>query len=206
MSWLENAAQGELRATALLLHGAGAPMDTDWMNQVAASLATEGVHTFRTEFRYMARRREDGKKRPPPKAEKLLPEVAGFMQHVRTASHDSENDAGRPIWLVGKSMGGRLATLYAAAPDCGRSPDQVVVLGYPFHPLGKPDRLRTDHLAQMNCHCRIIQGTRDPMGNRATVEKLPLPESVSITWVDKAGHDLKDLTSVTHSVVSELLK
>ncbi len=206
MNWFVNEAQGITRANALFMHGAGAPMDTDWMNQVAESLALHGIRTFRTEFRYMARRREDGKKRPPPKAETLLPELADFVEQLRRDVYNDSERESYPLWLIGKSMGGRLATLYAAMPDIDAPPNQVIVLGYPFHPLGKPDRLRTEHLERMRCPCRIIQGTRDPMGKQETVDRLLLPSTVELTWVEKAGHDLRDLPTVTQNLASELLK
>lgn len=70
--WLWDAASGEASATLILAHGAGAPMDSDWMNDMAGRLAALGVNVLRFEFPYMAQRRIDGGKRPPNPAPKLL--------------------------------------------------------------------------------------------------------------------------------------
>ena len=64
----------DARATILLAHGAGAPMDSDWMNAVAAALAAEKLRVARFEFAYMASRRTGAGKKPPPKAEKVMEE------------------------------------------------------------------------------------------------------------------------------------
>lgn len=189
-------AEGKARARVLFLHGAGGPADTPWMDQVAAGLGDAGLNVYRAEFGYMAQRRTGGKKRPPPKAETLLSEVAGMIKHL-PESH-------LPLWLAGKSMGGRIATMWAAqtAEDQTEEqksevishlavPERVLVFGYPFHPPGKPDRLRIAHLPQASCPIHILQGTRDPMGSQSEVAELDLGDSVHITWVEDGNHDLR---------------
>lgn len=65
-----------------------------------------------------------------------------------------------PLFLGGKSMGGRVATLLAAA---GEQPSGLVLLGYPLHPPGHPERLRTGHLARVRAPMLFVQGSRDPL-------------------------------------------
>ncbi|WLD59612.1 alpha/beta hydrolase [Salinispirillum sp. LH 10-3-1] len=171
------------QARILLLHGAGAPMDSDWMNTVAATFNEKGLDVVRWEFDYMHRRRIDGKKRPPVKAPKLLAELAEVVADL--ASWD-----GMPLIVAGKSMGGRMATLLQAQhPDLPIT--RLIALGYPFHPTGKPDRLRVDHFPDITCPLNIVQGTNDTMGGKDLVSSLNLPSDIVITWIDGGNHDLR---------------
>ena len=117
--WLWNAATTPASATLILAHGAGAPMDSVWMSDMAERLAAHGVNVLRFEFPYMAQRRIDGGKRPPnpaPKLQECWREVyAVVRRHV----------AGR-LAIGGKSMGGRMASLLA--DELGA--DALVCLGY----------------------------------------------------------------------------
>lgn len=183
--WHDRAAQP--RGQILLLHGAGAPADSDWMNEAAAGLCALGWSVMRTEFEYMARRREDGRRRPPPRADRLLPELTEILAALPATDE-------LPLVLAGKSMGGRLLSMLATTthwPSRRSRPVGVLALGYPFHPPGKPDRLRTEHLPALCAPLRIVQGTRDPMGDRDTVEALALPDGISVDWVADGNHDLR---------------
>ena len=186
--WITSSSRSNATGRVLLLHGAGAPADSEWMSAVTETLAASGLDVYRAEFNYMAQRRVDGKKRPPPKAERLLDEVRLMVDRLPASQ--------QPLILAGKSMGGRLATLYAAnrlwsANETG--PEQVWVFGYPFHPPGKPERLRTSHLPEIPCPVRILQGSRDAMGNTSTVSLLTLGDQVNLRWVDTGNHDLRPL-------------
>ena len=66
----------------------------------------------------------------------------------------------------------------------------LVCLGYPFHPPGKPEQLRTAHLQAIRCPTLIVQGERDPFGSRAEVEALKLPASIRFVWAGDGDHDL----------------
>ena len=66
-----------------------------------------------------------------------------------------------------------------------------VALGYPFHPIGKSDRLRTDHLLQLQCPMLIVQGERDAMGRRSLVERLDLSQQIQIRWAMDGDHSFK---------------
>lgn len=173
---------GPSAPTFLFGHGAGATMDAPFMATVAKGLAQRGVRVARFEFAYMAARRSGGSKRPPPKVDLLQDEFREFVQALPRAG---------PLIIGGKSMGGRVASLVAdellAVGDiCG-----LLCLGYPFHPQGKPEKLRTAHLAGLQTPTLICQGTRDPFGTDAEVAGYALSEQIEIAWVDDGDHDLK---------------
>jgi len=178
--------QQKPRAWLLLAHGAGAPMTSPFMNEIAALLAQRGIAVARFEFSYMAGRRQDGKRRPPPKAERLTSE---FETAVKTlAGLPEANDL--PLLIGGKSMGGRVATLIADTLFERGSITGAVALGYPFHPPKKPDSLRTSHLEGLRTPLLIIQGERDPFGNRADVEDYTLSPQIRLSWATDGDHDL----------------
>ncbi|MBD9621258.1 alpha/beta hydrolase [Pseudomonas sp. PDM07] len=177
-----NAASVPASATLILAHGAGAPMDSGWMSDMAARLAEQGVNVLRFEFPYMAQRRVDGGKRPPNPVPKLLEcwrEVyAVVRRHV----------TGR-LAIGGKSMGGRMASLLADELEA----DALVCLGYPFYAVGKPEKPRVEHLAALKTRTLIVQGERDALGNREAVEAYTLAPGIEVFWLAAGDHDLKPL-------------
>jgi predicted alpha/beta-hydrolase family hydrolase len=95
------------------------------------------------------------------------------------------------LLIGGKSLGGRVASLIAGELYEHGDIVGLVCLGYPFHPPGKPDQLRTAHLKTLQCPALIIQGERDPFGNRAEVEGLALSQSITFAWIGDGDHDLR---------------
>lgn len=168
------------RLTVALAHGAGAPMDSPFMNGMAGRLATLGHRVARFEFPYMAARRQDGRRRPPDRQPALL---AAWRAVVAALG-----GPGRVV-VGGKSMGGRMASLLAAE-DGARG---LVCLGYPFHPPGKPERTRIAHLAGLAVPALIVQGTRDPFGTASDVAGYSLPDTIRMVWIADGDHDLKPL-------------
>ena len=167
----------ESAPTLVLAHGAGAPMDHPWMERVAALLAGEGVRTVRFEFPYMAARRTTGK-RPGPNPARVL----------EAAWREVIDDLGAEGLVIGgKSMGGRIASMVAEEAGVAG----VVCLGYPFHPPGKPDNLRTAHLEAIQTPVLILQGERDPFGRREEVAGYALSERVRVHWLPDGDHGLK---------------
>jgi predicted alpha/beta-hydrolase family hydrolase len=169
----------------LLAHGAGAPMTSPFLVKVTRLLVERGLQVSRFEFGYMAARREGGKRRPPPRAESLMPEYVAVVE----ALHRGMPKAQR-LTVGGKSMGGRVASMAADRLVGERLISGLVCLGYPFHPPGKPDALRTAHLETMQRPTLIVQGERDPFGSRAEIEALRLSPTIRVCWISDGDHDL----------------
>lgn len=188
---LINAAKNPF-ATLIMSHGAGAPMDSQFMNSIAEQLALAQITTLRFEFDYMAERRSAKTKRPPPKAATLMAEWHDWLMKIQ-----KELTVDGPIYLAGKSMGGRIASLMNSNANPKETIWQgVICLGYPFHPPQKPSQLRTEHLHRGTAPIHIIQGTRDAMGTKEEVDQYNLGQQgskITISWIATANHDLKPL-------------
>ncbi|QEO10898.1 alpha/beta hydrolase [Protaetiibacter larvae] len=181
----------------VLAHGAGAPMDSEWMTMVAGLLGERGVRVARFEFAYMALRRVDGRRRPAPLAEKVLDEYRSVVALLRR-----ETDA-VPV-IGGKSFGGRVASLVADELYAAGGIRGLVCLGYPFHPLGKPEQQRTTHLASLSAPALIAQGERDAMGSRAEVAGYALSPAIRIAWTPDGDHDLRPLKASGRTLADNL--
>ena len=168
-------------AAILLAHGAGAPMDSDAMNAIAAVLVGVGFKVARFEFAYMAARRQGGR-RPPPKAVLLQDE---YIQAIATLGNVG------PLIIGGKSMGGRVASMVADRLHDEGVINGLLCVGYPFHQPAKPENLRTTHLEHLKTPTLICQGTRDPFGVRDEVEGYSLSERVEILWLEDGDYDLR---------------
>ena len=153
-------------------------MDSPFMNEVAERLGGMGIEVVRFEFEYMAKRREDGRRRGPDRAPKL---ISRFHEALDMVGPSGE------VVIGGKSMGGRIATMIADEAGVAG----VVCLGYPFHPPGKPERLRTAHLEALRTPTLIVQGTRDTFGTREEVASYPLSTAIELVWMEDGDHSLK---------------
>lgn len=178
-------------STYLMAHGAGAPMDNAWMNQVTALLVGRGIRVVRFEFAYMAGRR-DGVRRPPPRAET----VAGEFRDAVDAVAPTVPTRGR-LLIGGKSMGGRVASLVADELLDSGAVAGLVCLGYPFHPPEKPQQLRTAHLLELRAPALICQGTRDPFGTREEVPGFGLSPAIELHWLEDGDHELRPRKAVS---------
>ena len=183
--------------TVLLAHGAGAPMDSASMNAAAKALAAEGLRVARFEFAYMASRRTAAGKKPPPRAESVIPEYRAAIEALGAK--------GRLI-IGGKSMGGRVASMIADELHAAGKVAGLLCLGYPFHPLGKPEQLRTRHLETMRVPALIVQGTRDQMGTREEVAGYALSPAIRILWLEDGDHDLRPRKAVSGFSAADHLK
>lgn len=163
--------------TIALAHGAGAAMDTAFMTFFATELAERGFRVVRFEFPYMAHRRKTGKKKPPDR-EPMLRET--WLRVIETIGRNG-------LIIGGKSIGGRVASLIADEAGIAG----LVCLGYPFHPAGKPDQLRVEHLRTIKTPTLILQGERDPFGNREEVGGYKLSREIRIRWNKDGDHSFK---------------
>jgi predicted alpha/beta-hydrolase family hydrolase len=166
--------------TLVLAHGAGAPMDSPFMNKVAEAIGGKEVRVVRFEFPYMAARRTTGKRGAPDREPILLDSWRSIIAKL-----------GDPARLVigGKSMGGRIASMVADDASVAA----LVCLGYPFHPPGNPGRTRVKHLENLRTPTLIIQGTRDSFGRPEEVASYKLSKKIRIVWIESGDHSLKPL-------------
>lgn len=162
--------------TLILAHGAGGAMDTPWMTNMARAIAAKHIRVLRFEFPYMAARRE-GKKSGAPDREPVL------LEAWRKVVAESGSD----VFIGGKSMGGRIASLVADEAKVRG----LVCLGYPFHPPGQLAKLRTKHLADLATPTLIVQGTRDTFGTREEVAGYALSPAIRIHWIEGGDHSWK---------------
>ncbi|MDB4972123.1 MAG: hydrolase protein [Myxococcaceae bacterium] len=166
------------RATLLLAHGAGAPMDSAFMDAIAAGLATCGITVVRFEFPYMDARRRTSKRAPPDRMPVLEASFREAVARVEGAAR---------LFIGGKSMGGRVATRVADSLKVRG----VIALGYPFHPAKRPDKLRLEPLMALQTRCLIVQGTRDPLGSRAEVAGYALAPNTRLHWLEDGDHSFE---------------
>ncbi len=149
------------KATLLLAHGAGAPMDSAAMNAITKALAQVDLRVARFEFGYMASRRTAAGRKPPPRAEKVMAEYLAAVDALKAKG---------PLVIGGKSMGGRVASLVADELLAAGKIAGLLCVGYPFHPVGKPEQLRTAHLAEPEDagadRARNARSVRHPRGGR----------------------------------------
>jgi uncharacterized protein len=164
--------------TLLLAHGAGAPMDSPYMNRIAAALAAGGTRVVRFEFPYMAARRETGRRGAPDREPVLRARWTEVVERF---------GGGARVVIGGKSLGGRIASM--VADEVGAR--GLVCLGYPFHPPGDPSRLRTRHLEALRTPALIVQGTRDAFGRPEEVAGYRLSPAIRFAWIPEGDHSLK---------------
>ena len=192
--WLYDLPSGPAQGHLILAHGAGAPMDSPFMQTMAELLAARGVGLLRFEFPYMAQRRLNGGKRPPNPQAQLLDCWRGVYRQVR-------QQVTGPLAIGGKSLGGRMARM--VADELGA--DALFCLGYPFYAAGKPDKPRVAHLATLKTRSLIVQGERDALGNRPTVAGYQLSGAIELLWLTAADHDLKPFKTSGFSHEQHLL-
>lgn len=163
----------------LLFPGAGGDRTHHTLAAIEDALLPRPVARVDFEYRKAGRRAPD---RAPVLLETVRSEAAQFAHANRL----------RPahVALGGRSMGGRICSIAVAEglPAAG-----LVLLSYPLHPPGKPERLRTEHFARLALPCLFIGGTRDPFGTpeELTAATQLIPGPVTHVWLEGARHDPK---------------
>ncbi|CAK3662278.1 alpha/beta hydrolase [Vibrio sp. 10N.286.55.E10] len=163
--------------TFIFAHGAGAGMDHEFMQSVAKGLAFKGVRVIRFNFPYMIKRAEDGKRRPPDRAPKLL---EAYQEIIEQCDADK-------LVIGGKSMGGRMASHLSELDKVAA----MACLGFPFHPPGKPEKYKGEHLAELAKPCLILQGERDTFGKREEFADFNLSDSIRVEFIPDGDHSFK---------------
>lgn len=182
--------EGATRGALVLAHSAGSDYRAKLLQAVAAGMASRGIATLRFNFPY----KEAGKKLPDPQPK---------LQACFRAVADTVANQITPVFLGGKSLGGRIASHVAAS---GFHAAGLIFLGYPLHPPGKPEKIRDAHLPDVRCPILWLQGTRDPFSTEPyladTIAKLPL---ATLSPVDGGDHSFKvsgrDPADVTEDLI-----
>ena len=199
-------------AVLILAHGAGAGSDSEFMEWFAHSLTDPeragGLVVCRFDFPYMIARRSTGIKRPPDRAAVLIETWHQVINLVRRSSASPHQ-----LFIGGKSMGGRFASMVAKDEKV----DGIVCLGYPFHPPGNPDKLRTKHLEDLNIPMLVCQGERDAFGHKVESANWQLSRSIQFSWLTDGDHSFKprkksglteaeNRTTACHAIVEFMAK
>ena len=177
----------------LLFPGAGS--SSTHPSLLAIEQAVAPLPVTRADFPY----RREGRRAPdrPPKLLACVVEEAALL--VDRAGVPAER-----IVLGGRSMGGRICSMAVAAglPAAG-----LVLISYPLHPPGRPDRLRIEHLPQLRVPCLFISGTKDSFGSPAELEEhtAGIPGPVTHAWIEGKGHDLKGADAQVAAIVRDWL-
>jgi predicted alpha/beta-hydrolase family hydrolase len=178
----------------LLTHGAGS--DRTHSSLVAIEEAAGRLPVRRMDFPY----RREGR-RPPDRAPKLLAAIEAEAADV-CAEHRI-----RPPRLAmgGRSMGGRMCSMAVAE---GLPAAALVLIAYPLHPPGRPERLRVEHLPSIEVPCLFVSGTRDPFGtpDELLAATATIPGPVTHHWVEGARHELKGADAAVAEVVVSWLR
>jgi predicted alpha/beta-hydrolase family hydrolase len=173
--------------------GAGSGRDHPALVAIEAALAPMPVD--RVDFPY----RREGR-RAPDRAPKLVAAVV----EAATALGQRIASPAEAVVVGGRSMGGRICSMAVAEglPAAG-----LVLISYPLHPPGRPDRLRTAHLPALAVPCLFISGTRDPFASPGELEDATatIPGPVTHVWVRGGRHDLRGADAEVASVVADWL-
>jgi uncharacterized protein len=170
----------------ILAHGAGAGQTSPFMVKFAAALASRGIETITFNFAYTQAGR-----RLPDRNDRL--EAA--WRRMIAAYRNGELGARARLAIGGKSMGGRIASQVAAAEGEGAADGiaGLVFLGYPLHPPGRPDKLRSAHLPQIRAPMLFVQGSRDAFGTPQELAPIikSLRAPVELCVVEDGDHSFK---------------
>ncbi len=183
--------------TLLLYPGAGSDSSHSSLEAIERWVAPR--RCIRADFPY----RKEGRK-APDRAPKLL---AAIRDELGTLPDDE------PLVMGGRSMGGRMCSMIAAGVDELPAPANLrglVLISYPLHPPGKPDRLRVEHLPLIRVPTLFVSGTRDAFGTpdelRAWTSTMAKQAKVQHLFIEGKGHDLKGADHTIAGAVVDFLE
>jgi len=180
-------------ATLVIAHGAGTGMEHPFLGGFASEVQALGVATLRFDFPY----REVGRRFPdrPPVA---IATWRAAAADARARAAASGAGSGEPLWVSGKSFGGRMASMAVAD---GLPVSGLAFLGYPLHPPGRPEKARDEHLPDVAAPMLFLQGRNDPFAApneqldelvaRLRAERGPGGSAVELEWIENANHSFE---------------
>jgi uncharacterized protein len=195
-------AGGRRPATLVLAHGAGAPQQHPFMVSFARALSKRGLDVVTFNFLYTEQRR---------KVPDRMPQLVACYRAAIDATRAAVPSARERLFIGGKSMGGRAAT-HVAAEDRALALGGIVLLGYPLHPPGQPDRLRDAHLPHVERPMLFVQGERDTFGTPSELKPIlaslsPLPTLHHVEGGDHsfkiAGRDAKARQAAVYAEIQD---
>jgi uncharacterized protein len=170
------------RAMLVLAHGAGAGQHHPWMAAMARGIADSGIDVVTFDFPYVAEGR-----RVPDRA----PALESCFRAAIDEARAQDRPGPRPLFIGGKSMGGRIATHLGGSGLPGLA--GIVVLGYPLHPPGRPEAPRVAHLPDIRVPLLVVQGSRDAFGTpeelQPALQRVPAP--VTLHVVEGGDHGFR---------------
>ena len=148
------------------------------MERASAALGAQGIATFRYQFPYV----EKGRRTPDPQ-----PILLSTVRAAVAEAHASAGDL--PLLAGGKSMGGRMTSL-ASAAEALPGVRGLVFFGFPLHPMGRPDTVRSDHLDRVDVPMLFLQGTKDKLANVELLQPLieRLGGNATLHIIEDADH------------------
>jgi uncharacterized protein len=186
ISALVYAAPAGADVSLILGHGAGAGQNSTFMVNFAAALASRGIETITFNFAYT-----EAGRRVPDRNDRL--EAA--WRRMIAAYRNGELGTRARLAIGGKSMGGRIASQVAAGEDDGAGDGiaGLVFLGYPLHPPGRPDKLRSAHLPRIRAPMLFVQGSRDTFGTPEELAPIlkTLQAPAELCVVEDGDHSFK---------------
>jgi predicted alpha/beta-hydrolase family hydrolase len=175
----------------LLAPGAGADRNQSALVAIDEAVSATGVEVLRMDFPYRAAGR-----RAPDRPAVLLEAVGAHAAKL--------SERACPLALGGRSMGGRMCSMAVAAglPAAG-----LVLLSYPLHPPGRPDKLRIEHLRALDVACLFISGERDAFATRDELEAATavIPAPVTHHWIAGKDHALRGVDAAVATLVTDWL-
>jgi predicted alpha/beta-hydrolase family hydrolase len=167
------------RTALILAHGTGAGMEHEFIVDFQKRLSGLGLLTVSFNFPY----KEQGR-RFPDRPEVLEGTYTAVIEAVRQDSLSPKN-----LFIGGKSLGGRIASHLVAK---GERVAGLLFLGYPLHPIGRPETIRTKHWPQLHCPVLFIQGSKDRLCEFPVLEReLPrIPGETTLHLIERGNHSL----------------
>ena len=193
----EPAAAGEEIAVFVCAHGAGGSMSDRGMLATASAMRAQGIGVVRYNFVY-----KEKKSGRPDAMPRLMETVAAVVTRVQFEL------APLRLLIGGRSMGGRAASMLAAD---GFDADGLLLLAYPLHPAGQPEKLRDAHLPRIAMPVLAFSGTRDALCTRELMERalMTITAPWEMHWVEGADHSFHVLKSAGRTdadVLSEIAR